>query len=153
MTLKNLIRPVLGFTTPLFLLYTFSFITDSNLFNEKFNFDYSFNFDTYANPAIQIPLIILLAVLTISIFSVLPRVFTVSGPFRFQYIVSLQMLLIGITAVLFTAEKNGSEFLLVFVPASIILGHFVKIINHRGIKEALFLGLSFTSVFLLIKHL
>jgi hypothetical protein len=150
---KNLISPAIGFIAPIFLYFTYCFLTDNtDLFDEKFSFNYSMNFESYLTTPIQTSFLFFSIFLAVSLIYVLPKVLSISGPYRYQYILTLAMLFTSSLAILFETTKDGSEFLLVFIPASILIGRFLKTITYRPLKELLFISFTVFSLFILVKH-
>jgi hypothetical protein len=91
-----------------------------------------------------------LTIVSISILSVLPQILSVSGQNRYQYAVAILTLITGFTVAMLKTHKNGSEFLLIFTPASIVIGRFIKTISHKKLKEILFLGITICSILFLV---
>ena len=149
---KNILSPILGFFVPIFLFFTYSFLTEHlDSFLQKFIFEYSFDYrPTFIKN--QTPLLVLSIVSIISIFSVLPKVLSVSNSYRFQYILALSMLFIGIFIIALAPEKLDSEMLLIFIPTSILLGRFIKTISKKRFKELFVLILAIFSIAFLIKN-
>ncbi|MEI6865409.1 DUF6427 family protein [Flavicella sp.] len=150
---KNLISPIIGFIAPVFLFFTYCFLTDNtSLFVEKFAFNYSMNFHSYLTAPIQISLIFISIALTVSIVFVVPKVLSISNPYRYQYVLAIAMLFTSSLAILLDTTKNGNEFLLLFVPASIFMGRFLKTITSRILKEVFLISFAVFSLFILIKY-
>lgn len=151
--LKNIISPIIGFVAPIFLFFTYCFVTDKTfLFFQKFEFNYALNYEPYSSSFIQIPLIVLVSILILSVLSVLPKVLSISGPYRHQYILIMSMLLIGSISITFTTLKNGSELLLIFIPASILIGRFLKMITNIVLKEIFLTALTILALLIFIQN-
>jgi hypothetical protein len=149
---KNIISPILGFLVPVFLYFTYCFVTDNTaLFIEKFDFNYSISYESYSKPYLQIPLIAFITIVTLSLFSLLPKLLSTSGPYRYQYTLAILMLLTGCIAITLDPTKNGSEFILIFIPASILIGRFLKMITNLVLKEVFLIAFTIFSIVILIQ--
>lgn len=151
--LRNLISPILGFSSPLLLFFTYSFFVDHvDLFFHKFSFVNTLNFSFYQNSFIKTPLLIISLITSISIFVILPKIISINNAYRFQFQLIIIMLIIDILLVTMTTEKNGSELLYLFTPVSIILGKFLAKIQKQNIKEIFIGSLTLISVIVLLFH-
>lgn len=149
-TPRTLMAPVIGVLVPVFLFFTYCFVTDTLLnFYHIFNFNYNFDFALYSELHYHIPLLLIAFSTVISVIAVLPKVIGVSNVYRFQYTTVLNMLLIGTAMVCVTSQKQGSELLYVFIPISILIGRFINDISKKIIKELFLYGLTFLSIVLL----
>lgn len=152
-TIRNIVSPVFGLITPVILFFTYSFLTDNlPLFYQRFYFSYSLDISAYNILAIKIPLLSISIITGIAILSVYPKIFSVSNPFRFQYLLILVMLFIGALLIFINPQKNGSELLYVFIPIAVIIGRFLKNIPKKTIKEALLVSLALFSIIILFSH-
>jgi hypothetical protein len=151
--LKNIIQIILGFLIPAFLFSTYCFVTDNTpLFFEKLDFNYSINYESYTQSNIYFSLIVLLGILILSLFSVLQKILSTSGPSRFQYTLAILMLFTGSFAISMETTKDGSEILLIFIPAAILIGRFLKMISSLVVKEVFLITLTIFSVVILIQN-
>lgn len=150
---KNIIGVVFGFLSPLIIFFTYAYIIDNTaIFTQKFDLIPNLNYEFYSQLSVKIPILLISIFTIISCLLVLPRVMSVSGPYRYQYILALLMLLIAIVSLSLKESKDGSEFLLTFVPIGIIIGRFLKSITHRVTKELLFIGFTICSLYFFVKN-
>lgn len=150
LNLKNIISPIFGFFTPIFLYFTYLFVLDKEIWflHKLFTIPY-YSFSTYPTN-VKYAIFVTLTIVSISILSVLPQILSVSGQNRYQYAVAILTLITGFTVAMLKTHKNGSEFLLIFTPASIVIGRFIKTISHKKLKEILFLGITICSILFLV---
>tara|TARA_B100000809_G_scaffold252838_2_gene288027 strand:- start:9759 stop:10688 length:930 start_codon:yes stop_codon:yes gene_type:complete len=147
---RTLISPVLGLINPIILYFTYCFFTDSiDDFYRKFDFIYSLDASLYSSLSVKIPLILISITTGIAIITVFPKVISVSNKYRYQFQLLLTMLFIGSLLVFISPQKNGSEFLYVFIPIAAIHGKFIKTISNEKVKEFFIIGLAIFSITLL----
>ena len=150
---KNIISILFGCLVPIFLFFAYCFLTDDTpLFIEKFEFYFSFNYDSYVRSNMKTPLITLISVLIMSFLSILPKLASTNGPYRYQFVLAITMLFVGAVATSLETTKEGSEILMIFIPASIIIGRFIKMITNLVLKELFLITLTIISVVILIQN-
>jgi hypothetical protein len=140
--LKNWLIPLVAIfvvfiiVTTYHILFNDAFYTWTAWFQES-----SFEFSSYRNLAILIPLSFLLA-LTLWTLSHYFKLFQKSGiRSRPTYLLVFISLLISIVVAVFSPVKNGSELLFFFVPFSIITSNYFESIKEQGFKEVLLITL------------
>ena len=152
--LKNILGTLLGTLAPIFLCFTYYFITDNTqIFIDKFGFSYSLNFEAYTQPYIKTQLIAVLFIVSLSLFSVLSKILSTSGPYHYQYSLAAFMLLTGFFILIMIPIKDGSELLLIFVPSAILIGRFLKLITNLVFKEVFFLVFTIFSFVVYLQNL
>ena len=145
--IRYLLVPIVGMLVPGILFYTYCLLTDTlPVFYESFHFSVSLDLSSYNNVSVQGAVLLISSVTLISILAVLPQVMSVSNSYRNQYSIILATLVIGIIIIILTPIKDGSEFLYVFLPASIIIAWFVQKIQKKIIKESVLLILTLFSL-------
>ena len=60
------------------------------------------------------------------------------------------MIIISLLVVAVAPDKNGSEFLFLFAPLSIIITNYLETISEKWFKETLLLGLIATPIIILM---
>lgn len=146
---RNLIIPLIGFVTPIFLLYVYLLIVDNleiiGLFWElQVNFDLS----NYSQNNILIPLILILLFSTISIFATTKQSIMSNQDFKSTWIILIFQLALSIVVVLIAPSKNGSELSFLFFPLSILFANYIQDVKKYWLKELflyLFIVVFFTA--------
>lgn len=125
--LKNLLTPIIGLSTPIFIYFSYHFYFDTLwIFYSKFNVEYSLNFNPYNRLILLIPLSYLVLVLLVSTIVLTPKIALVSNKLKFLWAVLLNHLLISTVIVIMSPFKSGSELLFLFFPAAIIITNLLQ---------------------------
>ena len=126
-TPKNLLLPIIGVLTPLFLFFTYCFYMGKMIvfYNTLFA-PPSFLFNSYNSWNLLIPITLLIVILLWSIFSMTPKIVSVSMKLKQNWNVLIINLLVGITVLLLAPVKDGSEFIFIVFPSSILIANFLE---------------------------
>ena len=151
-SLKNLLIPIIGWITPVFLYFSYQFYYDNltNFYN-RFNYELSWDFEAYNSIRFLIPLVFLVAILCWSIIKVTPKIVLVSNNLKFSWNVILFQLFISIIIVLMVPVKNGAELFYLAFPSGIIIANFLQNISSIILKNLIlyvFLLISISMYFL-----
>lgn len=126
-SLKNLLIPIVGLATPIFIYFTYNFYFDRlPFFYNRFNYSVNFSYEVYNNINFLIPAILLLVTLLWSLIKVSPIIVSVSNNMKFSWNVLINHLLISIIIIVVSPLKNGSEMFFVAFPAAIIIANFIQ---------------------------
>jgi len=151
-THRNLLIPIVGVFTPLFLLFTFYFFTDAlDEFEYIFRFQIDFDYTTYSNIKLLFPLLILIVLTLLATLWVTQKKKSVSDAFNQRWTLTIVLLIMAITVVILAPAQNGSSLIFGIFPAAIVIGNYLQIIRRQWIKEGvlwLLLGTSFVIYFL-----
>jgi len=151
-SVKNLLIPIIGLTTPLCIYFTYHFyFATLPVFYNKFNFDISLNYLSYADFKHLLPIAFLILILTWSIVISTPKIILVSNHLKFSWSVLINHLIISTILIGLSTTKNSAEFFYLIFPASIIIGNFIQNIKSTILKNVilyLFLILSVSIYFL-----
>lgn len=150
--IRNLIIPIVGFITPIFLAFTYYFVTDDiSSFYNRLIFEYSLSFDNYFAINLWLPIIILFILSIIGIAIVSIKIYSLTNDLKPSWALILAHFFIAIYIIIFSPIKDGSEMLFIFFPISIIIANNLQLINKRVFREILVYGLlalSFSVYFL-----
>ncbi len=136
LSLKNLIIPIVGLATPIFIYFSYNFYFETSaIFYDKFTFYYSLIFSSYNQLKLLIPITFLSAILLWSVVTVTPKVVLVSNKLKFSWNVLLNHLLISIVLVVSAPIKNGSEMLFLVFPVAIIITNLLQKSNSTTFKN------------------
>ncbi len=149
---KNLLIPIVGFVTPVFIYFTYCFYFDSlPTFYGRFNYDFKWDFVAYNSLKFLMPITLLIMVLLWSILLATPKIILISNNLKFSWNVLINHLLISIVIIIFSPVKNGVEFFYLVFPASIIITNFLersKSTIFKNVLLYLFLVISISVYFL-----
>lgn len=101
----------------------------------------SFNFQPYNDPALLIPLSIILALSLWTLFYYFGLFKKASISSRPTYTLVLITFLVSVAIAVFSPVKNGSEFIFFFIPLSIIASNYFESKQEKIFKEILLIGL------------
>lgn len=146
-TFRTLFIPILGFLTPLFLLFTYHFWLDStSTFYELFTWHFSPGLASYNTLFYIVSLSFFGTITGVATLLRSGRVFSVSNRFKSIWILLLVHLLISLIVVFFVADKDGSELILVLIPATIVIANWLRSVQLKNMVTfilLLFLLVSF----------
>jgi len=152
LNLKNLLIPVIGFSTPILIYFTYNFyVDDLTIFYSAFNYSVNLNFINYNSLKFLIPITVLITVLLWSLVLVTPKIILVSNHLKSSWSVILNHLMIGIVVVILSPIKNGSEIFYIIFPSVIIITNFLQKSKSKTFKNLilyLFLILAISVYFL-----
>ena len=126
-SLKNLLIPIVGLITPIFIYFTYNFYFDSlPAFYDRFKYDVNFSFVAFRELKLLIPTIFLAVTLLWSLVVVSPIIVSVSNNMKFSWNVLINHLLISILLIVVSPLKNGSEMFFIAFPSAIIISNFIQ---------------------------
>lgn len=141
-TIRTILIPVLAFSIPVFLYFTYCFFTDSNeAFYSLFDFITTYDFSVYSTLFYTLSFSIFSFFILISILIRSPKVFSVNNRFRRSWVLVLIHLLCAIVFVIILKTRNGSELIAVSIPASIIIANWLQIIERKWLTNVVLLFL------------
>jgi hypothetical protein len=127
LTFKNIMVPIIGAITPLFLYFAYNdFINKSDMFFDGFNTEINFDFSVYNTVQLSIPIVLLAIVLLWSLVVVTPKVAMVNNKLKSSWLLVLMHLVVALVVVQLAPIKNGSELFFLFFPGAIIIANFVQ---------------------------
>ena len=123
---------------PIFLFFTYSLWNDKvDLFINRFLFHSTHDFSLYLENRFSSPLVMISIFLISAILIKSGSVFSVNDGFKKNWILLLFHLLISISCVFFTFEKDGSELLIAIFPIAIITTNGFEMLKNKLLKEVL----------------
>ncbi len=133
---KNIFIPIIGFITPIFLLFTYLLLVNNlSVFYEFWNFSYSFDLYKYVSIKYLIPILFLVALAFISIFPTIRKALLSKIDFKSTWNILIFHILLSLVIVAIAPIKNGSEFLFLFFPLGILFANYLQIIKKYWVKE------------------
>ena len=149
--IKNWIIPIVGILTVAIIWSSYMIIMGYDLilyFQNLINF--SFDISTLNNKRIVISCTIILSYGIWSLLYFIRYLKAKSKKSRPSFIILIFMIIISLLVVAVAPDKNGSEFLFLFAPLSIIITNYLETISEKWFKEALLLGLLATPIIILM---
>ncbi|PCH76736.1 MAG: hypothetical protein COB98_05385 [Flavobacteriaceae bacterium] len=152
LTIATLILPLLGAGTPIFLTYTYCLlIGDMHFFESLFYFEWSFDSGAYQQLRLLIPITFIISIAIWSVISCSPKIFSRANSLKNSWILMINQLLLAAILILFSPNKDGSEFLVAFFPVAVIITNYLETIRDNWFKEVLlwlFISISILVFFL-----
>lgn len=125
--IKNLIIPVIGVVTPIFIYFTYNFYFDSlDIFYQRLLFEVNFDFNYYNSLRFLIPILFLGITLLWSVVTITPKIITMGTNFKLSWSVLIYHLLISIIIVVTSPIKSGAELFYLVFPSSVIIANLLQ---------------------------
>ncbi|MCF6223431.1 MAG: DUF6427 family protein [Flavobacteriaceae bacterium] len=133
---KNIFLPIIGFVTPVFLLFVYQLLVeDLNKFYDLWVFEYSLNFHPYTMMKFFLPIIFLLILGGISIFPTTKKSLLSKIDIKSNWTILMIHIFLSFIIVIIAPIKNGSEFLFFFFPLGILFANYLQFIQRYWVKE------------------
>lgn len=148
---KNYIVPFIGTLTVGVLSLSYMILTGQELmgyFNNLVRF--SFDFSSLNSQRIVISSTIILTYGIWSLLYFIRYLKSKSKKSRPSFILLIFAAIIGLAIIAISPNKNGSEFIFLFAPLSIIITNYLETISEKWFKEGLLLGLVITPILILM---
>ena len=147
---KNYIIPLTGILTVAILVFSFMVLTDYNLIDYFIQqIKISFDFSSINSRRIVIATTVILSYGIWSLFYFVRYLKSKAKKSRPSFIIIIFTVIISLIIIVISPHKNGSEFLFVFAPLSIIITNYLETISEKWFKETLLLGLIITPILIL----
>jgi len=148
---KNYIVPFIGILTVGVLSSSYMILTGQDLLGYFNNLiEFSFDFSSLNSQRIVISSTIILTYGIWSLLYFIRYLKSKSKKSRPSFILLIFAALIGLVIIAVSPHKNGSEFIFLFAPLSIIITNYLETISEKWFKESLLLGLVFTPILILM---
>lgn len=134
--LKNWIIPIVGLLTVAIITISYLIITNNSL-SELTNFyqTTSFDFTNYNDIDFIVGITVLVSLGLWSLFFSIKNLSEKAKRRRPSQIVIIISILIGALIILIAPNKNGSEFIFIFAPLSIIMANYLESIKEKWFAE------------------
>ena len=130
--------PLIGFITPVFLSYTYLLAFDDlTRFYDLWDFGLSIDITTYVAQKMMIPLVLIGSLTLAAIYPTTKRSLLAKIDFKSTWSLLLTHILVSLLVVLISPVKDGSEFLFLFFPLSILFANFLQVIERYWIRESI----------------
>lgn len=140
LTIRTLVIPIIGFCTSLFLYFTYCFWIDETAnFNQLFYWFTDYDFSIYKNTNYLFSILFVSVFVLASIFLKTPKILPIKNTFRKSWLLVLVHLVLSIFLIVFTKNKNGSEFLYALFPCAIIMANGLELYQKKRASNVVLL--------------
>lgn len=148
---KNYVIPIVGVTTVAVITISYLFIMNIDVLNYANSVvDFSFDFSVLNSKQIIIGSTLLLSFGLWSLFYYIKNIKSQMKSYRPSFNLVLIALLLGLFIIAFAPSKNGSEFIFLFAPLSIIITNYLEVISEKWFKETMLWVFVLTPIALLL---
>ncbi|WGH74572.1 DUF6427 family protein [Tenacibaculum tangerinum] len=145
-TYQTLLIPLIGVFGPVFLYFTYYFWYDEvEKFYALFNWNFYPDIRFYTNDKYLFPILFIGFFSIASIFLKSPKAFSVSNKFRRNWILILTNLIISLLILILVENKNGTEFMYVFFPVSVVLANGIESFQKKWFINLILIAFLITS--------
>jgi len=149
--LKNWIIPLIGALTVVIIGISYMIMMGHNILEYSNQHIYfSFDFSSLNSKRIVVSATIILSYGIWSLLYFIRYLKAKSKKSRPSFLLIIFAVIIGLLIIAVSPNKNGSEFLFLFAPLSIIITNYLETISEKWFKEALLLGLIATPILILV---
>lgn len=150
---NHLIIPIIGFITPIYLYYAYLLVIGKEQFLKNiWSFNFSFQYKNYNDLSLLLPIAIILVIIIWSIYPTLKKSLKAKKQKRATYSLLLIHLLLAISLAIVSSIKDGSEFLFLFFPFSVLFAKYLQIIKDYWFKELILILFIILSVVITILY-
>ncbi|MDH3322809.1 MAG: DUF6427 family protein [Flavobacteriaceae bacterium] len=133
---KNMFIPIVGVVTPVFLLFVYLLVkNDAHQLVGFFNFHYSLDFQKYTFLPFLIPIIFIMILGLTAIIPTTQKSLLSKIDFKSTWQILILQILLSLFIVILAPMKDGSEFLFLFFPLSILFANYFQGVNRYWVKE------------------
>lgn len=148
---KNYIVPFIGILTVGILNSSYMILTGQDLLGYFNNLiEFSFDFSSLNTQRIVIASTIILTYGIWSLLYFIRYLKSKSKKSRPSFLLLIFAVIIGLAIIAVSPHKNGSEFIFLFAPLSIIITNYLETISEKWFKEGLLLGLVLSPILILM---
>lgn len=148
---KNYVIPIVGIATVAVITVSYLFIMNIDvLVYAKSVVDFSFDFSVLNSKQIIIGSTLLLSFGLWSLFYYIKNIKSQMKSYRPSFNLVLIAVLLGLLIIAFAPAKNGSEFIFLFAPLSIIITNYLEVISEQWFKETMLWVFVLTPIALLL---
>lgn len=134
--IRNVIIMVVGFSTPLFLAFTYYFWNDQTAaFYQKFIFEYSISIGLFEMMKYKIPFVFIVILSIIALIITRMKINSLSNDLKPSWPLVLVHYFLSIYIILLAPESNGVVFIFMFFPVSVFIANLLQIIPYKNIRE------------------
>ena len=136
--IKNVVVPFIGLLVLEILYVCYNIVFNDSYFGEKgyletINFDYS----VYNSKSMILALTIILSIFIWILIYYFKTIQDKSKKLRPSYLIIAWFGILALLLVVITNNKNGSEFIFLFAPFSLVMANYLELVSEKWFKEAI----------------
>ena len=148
---KNYVIPIVGIVTVMVIAVSYFILMDKDVFSYVVGlFDYSVDFSALNSKRIIIGSTLLLSFGLWSLFYYIKNIKSQMKSYRPSFKLVILSVILGLVIIGIAPSKNGSEFIFLFAPLSIIMTNYLEVISEKWFKETLLWIIILTPIVLLM---
>lgn len=148
---KNYLIPFVGIVTVAILTVSYFILIEKDVIDYVGGlFDYSVDFSALNSKPIIIGTTLLLSFGLWSLFYYIKNIKSKMKSYRPSFKLIVLSAILGLVIIAIAPSKNGSEFIFLFAPLSIIMTNYIEVISEKWFKETLLWVLAITPIVLLM---
>ncbi|WP_298901084.1 DUF6427 family protein [uncultured Psychroserpens sp.] len=149
--LKNYIIPLMGIATVAVITSSYLILNNTDILSFANGlFDFSLDFSALNSRQIIVGSTILLSFGLWALFYYIKNIRSQMKSYRPSFKLIILTAVLGLVIVAVAPSKNGSEFLFLFAPLSIIMTNYLEVISEKWFKETLLWVIIITPIALLL---
>ncbi len=134
--IKNWIIPFVGLATVFVITISYSIVIYNDFFEAiKLPSNFSFNYSAYNTKQYLIAITILMSFGIWSSIFYIVNIKKKKKRFRSAFVIIFIAVLVGFSITIISPKKDGSEFIFLFAPLSIIMANYIETIEEKWFKE------------------
>jgi len=134
---KHFLIPFLGFSAPIFLLYTYFFYYDNtSSFLQLLDLSVAYSL-SYSSTKLIVPIVFISTLGVWSVLRVSAKYAQETTKFKSSWIITIFQLIIAVVIVLLSPNKDGKAWIFLFFPLSLILANNMQLIKRKWLKEVI----------------
>lgn len=151
-TTRTAFIPIIGFSVPIFLYFTYFFWYDKTTeFKKLFNWFTDYDLSIYQSSTYLFSIALVVFFVVIVIVLKTPKVLSVKGVFQLSWKLVIFNFIISLALIILTENKNGTELLYILFPAAIIIANGIEIYQKKWISDIVILLFFISSVAVYLK--
>jgi hypothetical protein len=149
--IKNYLIPILGITSVAVITVSYFILMDRDIYSYIAGlFEYSMDFSALNSKRIIVGSTLLLSFGLWSLFYYIKNIKSQMKSYRPSFKLIVLSAIIGLVIIGIAPSKNGSEFIFIFAPLSIIMTNYLEVISEKWFKETLLWVIMLTPIVLLM---
>lgn len=146
---KNLLLPIVGFFTPILVVFTYYFVFDKlPAFNSLMEINVGFELKKFTSLEFLLPSLLLLLILIFSLFKILSKALSFDGKSKNSNKLVIAHLVIGLLILFLNNLKLEETIQYLFFPIAVITGKLFYLINKTWIKDIVIYSLLLLAILL-----
>ena len=130
--------PVIGYFTPVWLYWVYLLVKDKpDLIYNIWDFQAGMDFRPYNQVSLLLPIAIVLVFILWTVFPTLTNALRAKRKIKNSFRIVLFNLFIAIIVALTAVVKDGSEFIFLFFPFSVLMANYMQLVKEYWFKESL----------------